>query len=413
MKAVLVILFLALSVMFVYGQPNPKHQLPVPKNPKGVTATQDKAMPYYVEALHYLENDNDSAAIHNLHRAIGISNALVEAHLLLADVYLKNGDERMAMKYYNSGIDFAIEQDTSYYHKLFDLCLRHGEYDVLKHNLKHYKKLYPSGPAEYYYKSVDMVYSVSNWKKQYTESLLDSTINGIEDLIIVGNSIWIKQNGKLYTYKYRRSKLKKAKLVKSKLNLSGVDAITLNEKGEVFMHQSGENQIICMSIKGRRKLRETGKIAMSHTNLSGMCAVKENQLIVSSAVNGSNFSLYNLTAKGGESETLEAPYFDNGNEMHPSYVDGSFYYSTNGEASFGNEDIYVCEGYEILKGAWLPNNPKNARAQVNGFTKDKKLVKAPDGSLIVWKVDNNGKHYLMRLSPNPIQTKEMLWETFE
>lgn len=413
MKAVLIIFSLALNIAVVYGQPNPKHQLPIPKNPKGVTATQDKAMPYYVEALHYLENKNDSAAIHNLHRAIRISNALVEAHLLLADTYLKTGDERMAMKYYNSGIDFAIEQDTSYYHKLFDLCLRHGEYDVLKHNLKHYKKLYPSGPAEFYYKSIDMVYSVSNWKKNFNEALLDSTIQGIEDLLVVGNSVWILQNNELYTYKYRQGELRKKKLVKSKTELSGVDAVAINEEGEVLLHKAGENQIRQFTVKRNRKLKVIGSIATEHVNLRGMCSIKDNQLIVSSALIGSNYSLYNLSEKGGKLETLEAPYFDNGQEMYPSYVDGTFYYSTDGEASFGNEDIYVCEGYEILKGAWLPNNPKNAKAQVNGFTKDKKIIKAPDGSLIVWKIDNNGKHYLMRLSPNPIKQQEMLWETFE
>ena len=118
-----------------------------PEHPKGFSqdqylAFQDQylALPYYNEACELFANGHIEKAKASLYEAIETSFALTEAHLFLADIYREQGQLDSAFYFYNSGIDFAIEQKPHYYFYLMETGVELGQYFIMNHNLKNFKK---------------------------------------------------------------------------------------------------------------------------------------------------------------------------------------------------------------------------------------------------------------------------------
>jgi tetratricopeptide (TPR) repeat protein len=206
-----VLVFLYLMCLPVFGQVPHDH----PEHPKGNSAAMYQALPFYNEACELYSNGYIEKAKRSLHEAINISFELTEAQLFLADIYYDQGKIDSAFLYYNSGIDFNIEQKPHYYFKLFESGLQLGQYSFVKHNLGHFKKLYSNiggeepyekefkyrrEDLEFYDAVLSMIYNYHYWKPvatlEYTfdEVFQYSSFQANRPIVVSDQSVLLLRN---------------------------------------------------------------------------------------------------------------------------------------------------------------------------------------------------------------------------
>lgn len=141
----IIVLFFTIFVLFSNFAQIPHNQ---PDHPKGNSATMLLALPLYNEACELYANNKISACKNSLYEAFSISYDLTEAQLFLADIYYAENNLDSAFFFYYSGIDFNIEQKPHYYFKLFEVGMKLGLYDKVKHTISHFNKLYSKNPID-------------------------------------------------------------------------------------------------------------------------------------------------------------------------------------------------------------------------------------------------------------------------
>ncbi len=420
MKPILSLFFVLITGLIFSQDPheNPDHV-------KGNSATIYEALPFYNEACEYYANGDTVRAKLSLFEAINTSFALTEAHLFLADIYRQAGVTDSAFYFYNSGIDFAIEQDPNYYFKLFETGMLHGQYDFIKHNLKHFKKLfgklgettpyeeeYPYVRADYefYLECIAMVYDYKSWN-----NVVHPTQNIEASKTTSAQNTW----GKLVTVKKGKVYLESAKKdnwkAKAFKGISGdVDFAALSSDGKslVFTKKENGKSVIYIGKRSGKNITDVKKMNAEVNDGSDNKTpyLHGNSLYFSSNRNG-NYDLFVATLDENQSaqkvEDLRRVNSD-GDDVSP-YLDPKtniFYFSSNGHPTFGGYDVLECTDHEIMKGILYPINPRNPGASFNSYHDEMQVTRNGDEYLMVRDLRKGGVQVQML---EPTEKEEQIY----
>jgi hypothetical protein len=344
----------------------PGATLSEPKNAiYGSDETQRKAIPHYDEALHLIEKGRIDEAMRELHEAIEISNDLVEAELLLGDLYLEKKDYGNAFKYWNMGVDFNIKQERSWYNKLFYYGMRLGEYEIVWQNAKHYKKLYGAGEIDYVMNSQILVSHYKSWYGEWTVKPLELPVASssvyMDGSTVVMNGI----EGRPALGKMKKGKISGQKAVGKTeiydLHLSGDQAFYAVRKDTLW--QLCEGKLIDGKVAGDKILQGIGHCRYPYYDAD------QAVLFFSRMVNG-QWDIYYVKSMGDGmwSDPIALDKVNTaGNEISftKDKATGHVYVSSDGWPGFGGYDVFVCKDNETERGATLPMNPKNLLYPVN------------------------------------------------
>lgn len=350
---------------------------------------QMKAIPSYNEACELYKNGDTLGTLISLREAVTISFALTEAQLFLAKVYEDKGEWEKALVYYNSGIDFEIRQKPHFYFKLFNLGMRFGEYDMIKHNMKHFKKLFGTKPVdqyqegwnygiqdwEYIRESIALVYNFRNWQSEFDQVYVDSI--SAEYLVSINDQFSIHQNAmKIMHWDSKRRNFKNKKAISlpdGEVNNPSFSRdskyIVFDREGDIyFARQSGKNWSEPIKLIG--EINSAGWDGQPHLNNAG------DQIYFVSDRKGSK-DIYVAKINLETAVVEKAVFLDQSNsfrdEQFPRFNEDEtvFYFSSNGFPGFGGFDVFWTKDYEILDGVKKPIDPVNMKAGVN--SKDDEL----------------------------------------
>lgn len=358
-----------------------------PEHPKGNSSDQLKALPFYNQACKLYSSGHVQDAKRALRAAINESFALTEAQLFLADIFYEQGIIDSAFLYYNSGIDFVIEQKPHYYFRLFETGISCGQYDKVKHNLKHFKKLYGEktdltlyengypfhyGHYEKYKAQITELYQPKLWipkatfEKELETEKVANTNNQNKCFVIEGNHI--------YEIIHKRRKEKRKKL-------RGFDhpstSAFVSYDGDFILFSSYTNDTTSQISYTQKKGRKYGKAVLlpQEINFTSWTSTpyltKDNSklyfsakpegnkdLFVSEVDLSNNVSKPAVPLKRLNTEKDEvSPFFDE--QMN------TFYYSSNKLEGFGGYDLYYCNDYETKKSIIFPFNALNMGSPIN------------------------------------------------
>jgi hypothetical protein len=381
LKHLIIQLLLALNFGLHAQVPHEK-----PEHPKGNIATQLEALPFYNEACELYANGKIDRAKRSLYESINTSFALTESHLFLADILYEQGIIDSAFFFYNSGIDFVIEQKPHYYFYLFETGIKSGQYDLVKHNLKHFKKLYGSktdikpyeeeypfhyGHYEIYKAQIDELFAPNLWipKAELVTSFKS------EDVVRTINprKLYSIENGRVnkVVSKRRTQKSKKVKGLKGDLS-----AAFVTDDGEFILFSTEvdtHSQIYYCKKKGRKysePIKLPSEINISHWVSDPFLTSDKSQLYFSALVNGNkDLFVVNLNLDDNTAEIAlpltrinterdeTSPFFDEEKKV--------FYFSSDQQKGFGGFDIYFCNDYEIIIGQVFPFNSQNMGSPIN------------------------------------------------
>lgn len=376
-----------------------------PDHPKGNSAQIYKALPFYNEACEWYSNGQIDRAKTSLYEAISISFALTEAHLFLADILQEEGKIDSAFYFYNSGIDFAIEQKPHYYFRLFELGMKLGQYHIVQHNLKHFKKLYgdksddsryeddfPFTYVDYerYIESIAFVYNYQSWLS--TAQIQKERI--VDDYITTacahGKSVFTLDKGKPVELIQKRKRVKEKKV---KGLPEGLETYFVSwDKAYVVysIKENGKTQMYAAPKKGKKY--EEGKILPLEINTGNFNGypflTKDNTTLYFSSDRSGSKDLFvahidlksNTVINIAELERVNS----SGDEIAP-YLDentNSFYLSSDGYSGFGGFDLYQCTDHEVIENSIYPIAPRNMGASFNSFHDDVQLSLNDAGNYI-------------------------------
>lgn len=382
-------LFILLLISFNSAAQTP-HQHP--EHPKGNSATMYQALSHYNEACELYSNGEVEQAKGALYEAIDISFELTEAQLFLADILYDQRKIDSAFLYYNSGIDFNIEQKPHYYFRLFETGHQLGQYAYMKHNLGHFKKLfsdqggsepyeqdypYKREDYEYYDAVLKMVYDYQYWKPK---ALLKHSFDPSEQFIsCVKDRAAVRTSKALFLMKSELCSKKKGNKIK------GLPAGINN----LYITPDGNCAVYCLIVDGRSQLHfslRKGNKFMNPTSFPEQVNSTEWQgtpfltddhqfMYYSSMING-NKDLFLIRVDLRSNQFGEPKALDRLNtskdEIAPFLATDqeTFYYSSNGLVGFGGQDLFSCQHFEVLEGAKFPFDPQNCGATYNSHHDD-------------------------------------------
>lgn len=333
-----------------------------PKFPKGVNSkNQYEAIPHYNEAVELYKKGEVERAKKSLLEAINVSFALVEAQLFLGTIYHEQGRVDSALIYLNSGIDFEINQPAHYYFRLFETGMKLELYDVLKHNLKHFKKYYGNvdhgkydsiypytvSDYEFYLNSVSLATDYNYWRSKAVEV---KTIELNSESAIVPN-----ENGVGLVNEQNQYFLKAQKLKKQKFTLKKTTSFNKEEwvSNGLFFKTINKQGIYTSYWKQGEKDKWTAfPEELNDGSWNGHFFYSpQNKLIYFSSSRKGNKDLYVMRFNPSKSSFSNLTALDRVNttqdELYPTFVNEIFYFSSNGLPGFGGFDIYYSPDYSI------------------------------------------------------------------
>lgn len=369
LKGLLIVLMTPSYILF--SQEKHEH----PDHPKGNNSNdQYNAIPLYNEACELYKNGRIEGAKKSLYEAINISFSLTEAQLFLGKIFYDQGQIDSALLYLNSGVDFAVEQDPHHYFYLFETGLKMEEYGLVKHNLKHFKKLYKHVDQGQYEKeypfivddferydaAIGLIYDYQSWEpKSYILDTLDAES---EFVAAFGRNIFLKKRGK-GNYLIAKKSFKKGKSIK--MDLTNVTDVQFSERGNYAFATIGQGSSsdIYFSERNGKKWSPWKKIEgdINSDVWDGDAFFYEKMsLLYFSSNRGGNKDIYvaKLNLENGVSETainverINTKY----DEIQPQFVNDNFYFSSNGLPGFGGFDLFYTEQYWIEKGILQPSD---------------------------------------------------------
>lgn len=418
-------LFILLLISFnIAGQTPHQH----PDHPKGNSATMYQALPYYNEACELYSNRQVDQAKRALYEAIDISFELTEAQLFLADIFYDQGKIDSAFLYYNSGIDFNIEQKPHYYFRLFETGHQLGQYAYMKHNLGHFKKLFSdqggSDPYEkdYPYKRDDfefydavlkMVYDYQYWKpKALLKHSFDSSerfISCVKDRAVVRTSRGVSLMKDDLCCKKRGSKIKGLP--------HGMTDLYITPDGNCAVYclnVNGTNQLHYSMRKGKKFM--TPKPFPASVNSSKWQGTPfltgDHKFLYYSSDQNGNKDLFLIKVDLHSSQFGEPKAIDRLNtskdEITPFFAPDqkTFFYSSNGLVGFGGQDLFSCKHFEEIEGAMFPFDPQNCGATYNSCHDDLMLRSFSNCLVITRRIENEDKCFMFE----PIKQSDIYFE---
>lgn len=357
-----------------------------PEHPKGNSAAMYQALPFYNEACELYANGLIERAKISLHNAINISFELTEAQLFLAEIFYDQGKIDSAFLYYNSGIDFNIEQKPHYYFKLFQTGLLLGQYGRVKHAIGHFVKLYGQlgsektyeegysfkrEDLEYYQACIAMIYDYTSWRQiaKFQTAFPNESrfVNEVE-----GKDILLLKDG---------ANIKKTRKCKSKFTtIKGIPhkAIDLfiSKDGKIAIYSLKKDSIICLFVKKRNGKKFGEPILLSESinrsdwQGSPFLTSDKKHLYFSSIFNGNK----DLFVAKIDMESLNIEYVKPLNRINTLNDEQSLsideenktiYFVSNGRVGFGGFDIFYCNHFEIVDGIIFPFDPQNIGGTFN------------------------------------------------
>ncbi|PHR49933.1 MAG: hypothetical protein COA32_02025 [Fluviicola sp.] len=356
---------LLFSVLICQAQEYIEH----PKFPKGINSNdQYEAVPHYNEAVELYKKGEIERAKTSLLEAINTSFALVEAQLFLGEIYYEQGRIDSAMIYLNSGIDFEINQPAHYYFKLFEVGMKLELYDVLKHNLKHFKKyygnidygeydsLYPYtvNDYEFYMNSVSLATDYNYWKTRAVK-VTDLQLSNKSEVIPTTKGLVISstEDQKLIKrkgLKKNRIKMKEFTFFQSEWISNELSFRTVNENGiykSYWKFEKDDNWVLLPKEVNNGSWNGHFFYAPKYSLIyfsSDRTGNKDLFVIKFNSVNSSFSQLSPLSRVNTK-----------GDEIYPTFINNVFYFSSNGLPGFGGFDIYFTPDYSIENGLITPS----------------------------------------------------------
>lgn len=374
-----------------------------PDHPKGSTATQMQALPFYNEACELYSNGKIEKAKRSLYESINTSFALTESHLFLADIFYEQGVIDSAFYFYNSGIDFVIEQKPHYYFYLFETGIKLGQYDLVKHNLKHFNKLYGDKTSlepyeedyafnyrnyEIYKAQIDELYKPKLWIpranliKNIDASGIVRTSN--KNLFAIKNGSLVKTRTKRGKTKYKKIKGAPKDMIHPFLSKDGTILIFgLGNDTEAALYYSiKKGSKFTAATKLTKEVNQSNWVGdpfltSDNTQLYFSCNIEGNKDLYLAEVN----LKHNTAQPAIELERINTE----NDEVSPFFDEASktFYFSSNMQSGFGGFDVYYSFDYETIKGIVFPFNANNLGSPMNshlneisiGFYRQNLLIK--------------------------------------
>lgn len=366
-----------------------QEQISEPTWPHHGYEDQMKAIPAYNEACELYKKGDTIGTLNSLKESVSISFALTEAQLFLAKVYEDQGEWEKALVYYNSGIDFEIRQKPHFYFKLFNLGIRFGEYDMIKHNMKHFKKLFGTKPTEQYEEgwsfgiqdweyireSIALVYNFRNWQSEfhsiYVDSNWSSNLTNYNEQFLEHNTnanqlIWDSKKQKLKSKK--AFNLPSGKVENPSFSSNG-KYVVFDKDGDLYLaKREGKKWADSKKLEG--DVNSEFFDGQGYLNRSG-----DQIYFVSDRKGNKDIYVANIDLEIGSVQNVT--YLEQSNsfkdEQFPRWNEDEsiFYFSSNGLPGFGGFDVFWTTDYEILNGLKKPIDPKNMKAGIN--SKDDEL----------------------------------------
>jgi len=391
-----------------------------PEHPKGNTATQMKALPHYNEACELYKNKNISGAKKSLEEAINISFDLTEAQLFLGLIYYELGILDSALFCINNGIDFSINQKEHFYFLVFETALKNGKYDILKHNASHFSKLYGKHQdtsryeSNYPYtivdfervqKSLDLIYDYKTWKPEMQAiDTLKINEGKSENFNLNGNGkdILVFKNGKMHSLDSKKNYRKKKK---SKSFIENTEDIFITSKGNLsfFGITKNGNTDIYYSVKNGKKWSEPtiikGEMNSDKWDSQPYFSEKDSLLYFSSDRSG-NKDLYvaKINLKTNSCSKIKSLYRVNSpkDEIHPKFINGTFYFSSNGHPGLGGFDIFQTVNYRLENELLEPIDFYNMKFGCNSHKDELDFIGLKKGKFLIERIDyRNMKDWIL------------------
>lgn len=350
-----------------------------PDHPRGNNSNdQYEALSFYNEACELYANGEIGKAKRSLKEAINTSFALTEAQLFLADILYDEDKKDSAFIYYNSGIDFATHQKPRYYFRMCETGMLVERYDVVKHNLKHFKKYYGDTSSgiyeegypytvddyERYLASMDLVFDYNNWRNQ--SSIIDTLNKDNEGIVASQNDYYKIGLNKVQYFKNRRKGFKQKK---SKLPINGDESFVLSSSGNVLLlikTESESNSTIYFATKTGNTWSEFRAFpeSINTEHWEGTPFFKEDQsLLYFSSNRSGNKDLYvaKVDLENNICDTVLSLWKINTpkDDLAPCWLGNTFYFASNGKPGFGGFDLYSTPNYSMVNGIIEPSNAYN------------------------------------------------------
>lgn len=390
---------LSVFVLFILNSSWGQQRIEQPAWPHHGYENQMEALPFYNEACELYANGDTLGTINSLNEAINISFGLTEAQLFLAKVYDDLQQWEKALIYYNSGIDFEVRQKSHFYFKLFYLGMRFGEYDMIKHNMKHFKKLFGTDPVEkyeegweygmhdweYIRESIELIYNFRNWQSEFLQIFQDSSKH--DYLALHGTSFMLQKKGfSLTNWDPKKHQLKGKKALK--IPTENIECPMISMSGNYLIYTK-DGDLYYAGKKGSKWLegkKFSGEINTKFFDGQAYLNKAENRIYFVSDRNGSkDIFVAEVNMNNGSTKNVES--LDRLNsfkeEQFPRFNEDEtiFYFSSNGWPGFGGFDVFWTTEYSMENGTKKPMNPFNMKAGVN--TKDDELYPVINGEQLL------------------------------
>ncbi len=418
----LVVLMFFWTGFFSFGQQPHDH----PDHPKGNNSNdQYEALPFYNEACELYEKGQVKKAKRSLYEAINTSFALTEAQLFLGKIFLDEQQYDSAFLYLNSGIDFATEQAPHHYFYMLEAGMRVGQYDKMKHNLKHFKKLYGSvdGGAyeqnypytvtdyEFYLDAMNIVFDINNWepKGELVDTLLSESLASV---VVIGNTeedILVLEEGHL-------KMITKESCYKNSKDIKGAEAIVfkyavLSSEENYIFYASGKEVGVGKVEGGKWKTQCSLPSFGLSSNPEYLYFCEEEGLLYFSAAQNGNLDLfvveYDLERNQFVGEVLPLERINTlGDETSIVFKNGVFYFSSNGHPGFGGFDIFYTPHYNTINGIITPSDWMNIGKPYNSPSDEVVLLIGDDYSFLLRDIGWNEPNEILNLIYQPYGTKK-------
>ena len=375
--------FLALMLGYVVSSTNAQEQHEHPDHPKGNSATIYKALPLYNEACELYEKGGVSAAKNSLYEAIATSFALTEAHLFLGEIYYEENVKDSALYFLKSGIDFAIEQKPHFFFHLFELSLELGQYDILKQNVKYFKKNYINdgvdapyedgypfdrSDLEYYEACIALIYDYKSWVPKLNN--VTQLPEDVTQVSRVGNKFYALKFNTVFVSKKEDGKFRKLKGLNHSVESFCVSS---DQKKVILSLKESDSSYLCRAkLQGNTILEIQRYSELNKGNWQGtpFLTADKKSLYFASNMNGNKdifvASLDDELITSGSIQALSR--INTSGDEEGLFIDEAnkeIYFSSTGHPGFGGSDVFICRDFEVENGAWLPINPRNFGASIN------------------------------------------------
>ncbi len=380
-----------------------------PEHPKGNTATQMEALPFYNEACELFTIGKIEAAKHSLQEAINISFDLTEAQLFLGLIMEEQNKLDSALYFFRNGIDFSIDQKEHFYFKTFETGMINGEYDIVKHNAGHFKKLYGKHQdtsryeSEYKFTILDFelvekhllfVYDYNSWlPKMNIIDTLEKLESKNQDISACakGSNLTLIGNGKISNFKSTKNFKKKKKIGNF---IKNAESTFLSSNGKLAFYSLSENgntDIFYSVMEGKKwsaPLKISGDLNTSFWESDPWFSEKDSTLYFSSNRTG-NKDLYatKINFDSNKSEKTFSLYRINTHrdEINPAFYNDVFYFSSNGHPGFGGFDIYHSVSYRNEDDFVIPLDFYNMKSTCNTNKDETEYIRLEKGKQIIYR----------------------------